>query len=453
MTTAQTHISLTDPNAAFSGLTHRNTDIAACLDRLRLLQPLEMISAPAKQRMLPLLNKMGDPQLAIAPVIHVAGTNGKGSVLAYLQAVFEAAGYDVHKFTSPHLVHFNERIVLAGEDISDELLLDALQATEKAVNGENIRFFDAATLAALYAFACVPADIVLLETGMGGKLDSTNIFDAPLCAALSTVSLDHTGVLGTTHEEIATTKCGIAKPDKPFVIGRQEKDSVYDLAIRLAQENNALPYCYGRDWQISEQDGLLSFKGRYREWVLPRPQMAGAYQVENAGLALAMLEQILEKNSYDIAAGDVAAGIRQAQWRGRLQRIVNGPLCEILGKGEKLWLDGGHNGSAARMLAEEIKKWDKPTDIVLALSRKRDYNEVLTPLAQAARSVTLVPLKNYEQALYDLPDLQKLDTDKSFDLHFAPSWQDAVRHLAGGDGNILIAGSLYLAGDVLKEHG
>lgn len=445
-------MSPTDPNAAFSGLTHRNTEIAACLDRLRLLQPQEMIAAPAKKRMLPLLKKMGDPQLAAAAVIHVAGTNGKGSVLAYLQAVFEAAGYDVHKFTSPHLVHFNERIVLAGEDISDELLLESLLATEQAVNGESIRFFDAVTLAALYAFACVPADIVLLETGMGGRLDSTNIFDAPLCAALSAVSLDHTGVLGTTHEEIATTKCGIAKPDKPFVIGRQEKHGIYDLAIRLAQEYGAFAACHGRDWQVSAWDGLLSFKGMHKEWLLPRPQMAGAYQLDNAGLALAILEQILQTGAYDIAEGDIAAGIQNAQWRGRLQRIVKGPVFDGLASGTKLWLDGGHNGSAARMLADEIGKWEKPTDIVLALSRKRDYTEVLTPLYETARSITLVPLKNYEQVLYSLPDLQELTAGTDFNLRFAPSWQDAVRNLSGGD-NILIAGSLYLAGDVLKEHG
>lgn len=445
-------MSPTDPNAAFSGLTHSNPDIAACLDRLRLLQPAEMISAPAKTRMLPLLKKMGDPQLAIAPIIHVAGTNGKGSVLAYLQAVFEAAGYDVHKFTSPHLVRFNERIVLAGEDINDELLLDALLAAEQAIGGETIRFFDAVTLAAIYAFACVPADIVLLETGMGGKLDSTNIFDAPLCAALSAVSLDHTGVLGTTHEEIATTKCGIAKPDRPFIIGRQEKDSVYELAIRLAQEYGAVTSCYGRDWQISEQDGLLFFKGQYKEWLVPRPQMSGAYQLDNAGLALAMLEQILQTDAYDITAGDIAAGIRDAKWRGRLQRLHSGPVFSHLPANAQLWLDGGHNGSAARMLAEEIGKWEQPTDVVLALSRKRDYREVLMPLAKAARSITLVPLKNYEQVLYNLPDLQVLATETDFPLRFSPSWQDAVCNLPGG-GNILIAGSLYLAGDVLKEHG
>ncbi|TVQ82618.1 MAG: bifunctional folylpolyglutamate synthase/dihydrofolate synthase [Micavibrio sp.] len=446
-------MSPTDPNAAFSGLTHRNAEISGILDRLRILQPQEIATRDPKERMLPLLEKLGNTHLKLPPVIHIAGTNGKGSVLAYLQAVFEAAGHPVHKFTSPHLVHFNERIVTAGKDIDDPLLKESLTAAETAINGQEIRFFDAITLAAFYAFARIPADVLLLETGMGGRLDSTNIFDAPLCTALSAVSLDHTSVLGNTHEEIARTKSGIAKPDIPFLIGAQENSSVYDIASREAAARGAVPLCAGRDWMVSEENGLIKFSGTAHQWQMPRPAMAGTFQIQNAGLALAMLEQIALGKKFYFTEQALTAGLQNAKWRGRLQRITAGPELAHLPENAALWLDGGHNASAAQMLASEIQKWDKPADVILALSRKRDFREILTPLYKAARSITLVPLENYEQALYDLADLQALIAETDFKTGFAPSWREALRSLAPQAENILIAGSLYLAGDVLKEHG
>ena len=435
-----------DPyQGAFSGMTHRDPQIADCLDRLRLLQPDAPSTVPPLQRIEKYLAKLGNPHLNMPPVIHIAGTNGKGSTLAFVQAILEAADLRVHKFTSPHLVHFNERIVLTGQDIDDDALLSVLTDVEHVIEGDTIRFFDAISIAAFLAFSRVPADVVLLETGLGGALDTTNIFDAPLVSALSTVSLDHTQVLGDTYEKIATEKCGIAKQNRPFIVGYQEKDSVYNIAKTAAPSAQ----CYGDNWQVSAKNDQLHYASANHDWQLPLPHMTGQYQVYNAGLAIAITEQI---HNFNISKSHIVDSLKNARWRGRLQQLKSGPVFQHLSENTTLWLDGGHNASAAQMMADHIKNWDGATEVVLCLSKKRDIEDIIAPFYNTAHSVTLVPLADYERVICSLSDLQDLFRNSDRSLRFAPSWQEAVQKLAPNANRILIAGSLYLAGNVLKDH-
>ena len=435
-----------DPyQGAFSGMTHRDPRIADCLDRLRLLQPDAPSIVPPLQRIEKYLKKLDNSHLNMPPVIHIAGTNGKGSTLAFIQAILEAAGLRVHKFTSPHLVHFNERIVLAGEDIDDDTLHTVLTDVEQVIEGDTIRFFDAISIAAFLAFSRTPADVVLLETGLGGALDPTNIFDVPLASALSTVSLDHTQVLGDTYEKIATEKCGIAKQNSPFIVGYQEKDSVYNIA----KTTSPTAQCFGDNWQVSVTDDQLHYTSAEHDWQLPLPHMTGQYQVYNAGRASAITEQL---SDFNISKTHIADGLQNARWRGRLQQLKSGPVFQHLSDNTTLWLDGGHNASAAQMMAEHIKNWDGNTDVVLCLSKKRDVEDIIAPFYDTAHSVTLVPLDEYERVICSLSDLQDVFRNDTRKLCFAPSWQEAVKKLAPNANRILIAGSLYLAGNVLKDH-
>lgn len=442
----------------FSGLTHRNADIAAILDRLRLLQPDTANATPPLERLAPYLEKLGNPHLSLPPIIHIAGTNGKGSTLAFLQSILQTAGYRVHKFTSPHLVHFNERIVVNGQDVDDPTLQDSLTRIDHILNGQPIRFFDAITLAALDIFSRHKADVILLETGLGGRLDSTNIFDAPLVCGLSAVGLDHVSVLGDTHEKIAHEKCGIAKKDTPFAIGVQENENVYSTATTTVENAKAPPTCYGQDWYYEidknsgKDDTAFVFNGQHQKWRLPLPNMAGLHQIQNASLALAMLEQCLEKTNWTITQDDIATGLKNTVWRGRLQALTQGPIFKHLPDNTILWLDGGHNLSAANSLAAQITAWDGPTDIIMCISKKRDVTDVLAPLYRVANSITLVPLAEYERVICDMATLQTQFAESAFTVQFAPSWQEAVIKYGQNSTRILIAGSLYLAGDVLKQH-
>jgi dihydrofolate synthase/folylpolyglutamate synthase len=422
------------------------------LDRLTRLHPKAIdLSLGRVER---LLAALGRPEKALPPVIHVAGTNGKGSVIAYARAALEAAGYRVHVYTSPHLVRFNERIRLAGELVDDERLIAALLACEAANRGEPITFFEITTAAAFLLFRDVPADIVMLETGLGGRLDATNVIEKPYVTAITPVSIDHTQFLGNTIAEIAREKAGILKPGVTAVIAEQSAEAL--AAIRdAASSRGAFLFEAGHDWRVAAGDRMFTYEDAHGTLVLPRPALEGTYQIGNAGTAIALLRRLA---GFRVDASAIAAGLRRAEWPARLQRLTHGPLAaEATAAGIELWLDGGHNPAAGAVLAAEIAKMSpRTTHLVFAMVDSKDPEGFLAPFRGQAQSVWHVPLP---------PDHTAVSTERvrhaadaaALDYHEAASPAaalDAIAHLAAGRPvRVLICGSLYLAGEVLRENG
>ncbi|MFV0361303.1 bifunctional folylpolyglutamate synthase/dihydrofolate synthase, partial [Tropicimonas sp.] len=311
-------------------------------------------------RTLRLLEALGRPQDRLPPVIHIAGTNGKGSTLAMLRAGLAAAGMRVHAYTSPHLVRFHERIVLAGEEIGEEPLCDALSRTLDRNGGAPVTFFEATTCAAFDAFARVPADILLLEVGMGGRMDTTNVVDHPALTVITPVALDHQAFLGSTVAGIAGEKAGILKRGVPCIVGRQDDEATEVIEARAAALGVPLLAC-GQHWQVWEERGRLVFQDERGLLDLPLPSLSGPHQIDNAGMALAALRHL--------GHGETAceASVTSARWPARMQRLRHGPLAESAPDAE-LWLDGGHNAHAARAIAATLTGLPtRPTHLVFAL--------------------------------------------------------------------------------------
>jgi len=290
-----------------------------------------------------------DATLARLTVVHVAGTNGKGSTIAFVKSITEAAGLAVHVYTSPHLVRFNERIVVAGEVIGDEALADILEACEAANGGASITFFEVTTAAAFMAFAGTPADLVLIETGLGGRFDATNVIARPALTAITPISIDHTHFLGDTVAAIAGEKAGILKPGVECVVAAQTAEAAAVIAAR-ASEIGAPLARHDQDWRLHG----MTYADARGAMDLPEPGLAGRHQVENAALAVACVRHL---RAFDFSAQDIVTGVRRASWPARLQRLIDGKLSELLPKNWQLWLDGGHNTAAAARLAEVLADW------------------------------------------------------------------------------------------------
>ena len=350
----------------------------AALERLHRLYPT--LIDLRLERLVRLLAALDDPQLRLPPVIHVAGTNGKGSSIAFMRAMAEAAGLRVHVYTSPHLVRFNERIRLAGALVSDAALGQALDAIEAANGRAEITVFEAITAAAFWLFARAPADLCLLEVGLGGRFDATNVVAAPAACAITAISMDHREFLGDTLAAIAGEKAGIIKPGVPVVTGRQPAE-VSAVIAQVAAAAGAPLLARGRDWEIAETAAGLSFAGL----ALPKPALAGAHQIENAGIAL----QALRAAGFDLPAPALAAGLRAAEWPARLQRL-RGALSEILPAGSELWLDGAHNPGGAVALAAQLRAWPGPTTLVVGMKQSKDVAEFLRVLLPGAAGVFAV---------------------------------------------------------------
>jgi len=399
-----------------------------------------------------LLGALGNPQEKIAPVVHVAGTNGKGSVIAFLRAMFEASGHRVHVYTSPHLVRFNERIRLAGALVSDDELLDVLLECEAANDGAPITFFEITTAAAFLAFARHSADITLMETGLGGRLDATNVVTRPVCTAITTVSRDHTQFLGDTIAEIAFEKAGILKRGAPCISAPQPEEAARAIAERARELGVTLSRA-GAEWTAQASGAGMVFRDRTRELALPRPGLAGLHQIENAGCAIACLPHV--PLAVDTAA--VAAGLRGVEWPARLQRLTRGPLVEVLarqaGPGAELWLDGGHNPGAGEVLAEAARTWrDLPFRVVFGMLNTKDGVGFLKPLAPFVERVRAVAIPG-ETASLSAEAAARFAREAGHEAEPAPSLESAVAELsAPGPCRILICGSLYLAGKVMAEN-
>jgi dihydrofolate synthase/folylpolyglutamate synthase len=408
------------------------TDYHASLARLHNLYP-KLIDLKL-DRLVRLLGALGDPQLRLPPVIHVAGTNGKGSVCAFTRAIAEAAGLRVHVYTSPHLVQFNERIRLAGALVSDAALAQALDEIEAVNEGNQITVFEAITAAAFLLFARVPADLCVVEVGLGGKFDATNVV-RPAACAITSISMDHQDFLGATLGLIAAEKAGIIKPGVPVVAGAQAPEAMVAIEV-AARTAGAELLRRGRDWEVEPTPDGLRFEGAE----LPKPALLGAHQAENAAIAILALRAA----GVRVPAAAVAQGLRQAQWPARLQPL-RGALLQRLPLGSELWLDGAHNPGGAEALATQLATWDGPTTLILGMKQSKDVSEVLRILLPHAAQVFAVAEPEQHLAL----PVEKIIEASGGVAVPGPDVAGALAQITAPT-RVLICGSLYLAGEVLK---
>ncbi len=345
-------------------------------------------SGTPSQRTRTLLKKLGNPELGLPPVIHVGGTKGKGSTIAFLKAMLEAAGYKVHSYTSPHIEKFNERICLAGHAISDAELYETLEATRLVAGDMDVGFFDATTAAAMLAFSRHPADILLMEMGLGGIVDATNILDNPFLTILTTVSYDHMEYMGDTLHAIAGFEAGLFKPNIPSVISYQHPD-IWETLEQKAGAIKSPLYFYGKHWRTrTTGDGML-FADTHGEVKLPLPSLLGAHQIVNAGNAIAALSLM---ENFEVSQEHVIRGLVQAQWKGRLEHIYN----RALPVGCELWFDGGHNMAASQAISLfTAEHWqDKPLYLIFGTTQGKDIASMLAPFADITQHIYSVPVQS-----------------------------------------------------------
>ncbi|MBP7001242.1 folylpolyglutamate synthase/dihydrofolate synthase family protein [Amaricoccus sp.] len=395
-----------------------------------------------------LLAALGHPERRLPPVIHVAGTNGKGSTIAMIRAGLEAAGGRAHVYTSPHLARFHERIRVAGELIAEDRLVALIERCEAANGGAPITFFEITTAAALLAFAETPAEWCLLEVGLGGRLDATNVVERPLLTAITPVSIDHQQYLGETLAEIAGEKAGILKPGVPCVVGPQPA-VVWDVVVARAEAVGAPLIAEGQDWQVWEEHGRLVYQDGRGLLDLPRPALIGAHQVANAGSALAALRAL----GMDEAACEAA--VTRAEWPARLQRLRRGPLVEAAGPRAEVWLDGGHNAAAGLALAEAVGRLPaRPLHMVVGMLRTKDAAGFLRPFAGMAASLQGVDIPG-EAATLTAAETVAAARSVGIAAEAAADVVEAAARVAARapEARVLVCGSLYLAGRVLRENG
>jgi dihydrofolate synthase/folylpolyglutamate synthase len=398
-----------------------------------------------------LLAALGNPQDKLPLVVHVAGTNGKGSAVATMRACLEAGGYRVHVYTSPHLVRFHERIRLAGKLIDEDALLELLEECERANQDEPITFFEITTAAAFLAFSRTPADAVLLETGLGGRLDATNVLPRPAATAITPVSLDHQAFLGDTIAAIAGEKAGILKPGVPAVIGPQPDEAEAVIEAR-ANAIGAPLLRWQREWRCDPSGEGMHYQGPRWHLDLPVPSLPGVHQIANAGTAIACLEQLPR---FALSPASIAEGLRHIDWPARFQRLRRGPLVDRLPTGWELWLDGGHNPAAGEVIADVAKGWeDRPLDLIVGMLKTKDASGFLAPLAPHARTLLAVTIPGEENP-HPAAEIVVSGRSVGIAAREAASVDDALRDIVRqpGPARILICGSLHFAGVVLADNG
>ena len=430
----------------------------ALLARLSELHPQRI--ELGLERMHRLLERLDHPQRKLAPVIHVAGTNGKGSTIAYLRAVLEAAGLRVHAYTSPSLVRLNERFRLArpggGILVSDEELYTVLERCEQANAREPITMFEIETAAAFCLFAQHPADAVLLEVGLGGRLDATNVIDAPLASVITPISIDHTEYLGETLTTIAREKAGIIKRKAPVICAEQPAEAVGAIE-QQAKRMNAPLHTAGQEWQVSIERGRLVYQDERGLMDLAAPRLFGRHQFDNAGLAIATLRA---QTLFRIEPGAFEAGIVNAEWPARMQRLSSGALLKLAPPGCEIWLDGGHNAAGGRVAAAALgdleERVSRPLVVIAGMMANKDASAFLANFAGLTRHIIAVPIPNVENST---PPDRLADAARQLGMRV----ETAVNVEAGLSSltrltyevppRILITGSLYLAGHVLSANG
>ena len=407
-----------------------------------------------------LLAALDHPEKKLPPIIHVAGTNGKGSTIAFLRAILEAAGKRVHTYTSPHLVRFNERFRLGapgeGKLVSDEELTAVMEECERVNAGASITVFEITTAAGLLLFARHPADVLLLEVGLGGRLDATNVIENPLATIITRVSIDHTDFLGDSLEKIAAEKAGILKRGVPAVIAAQSRDALAVIERQAAKVHAPLKVA-GEDWTATEERGRLVYQDEAGLLDLPPPRLYGRHQYENAGLAIAALRTIKQ---FAIPAAAFDTGMAKADWPARLHRLGHGPLVDLAPAGSELWLDGGHNPDGGRAIAAALadleERVSRPLVLIVGMLANKDCEGFLSNFAGLARRTIAVPVPGAEkgltaEAVAGTARAIGLSATSRDSLSEA---LDAARKLdLDPPPRILITGSLYLAGEVLRENG
>ncbi len=411
-------------------------------------------------RMWRILAALGNPQKKLPPVIHVAGTNGKGSTVAFMRAILEAAGLRAHVYTSPHLVRFNERFRLGhvggGVLATDEQLRDVLDQCERANGGQPITVFEIETAAALCLFAQNPADVLLLEVGLGGRLDATNVIDAPLASVITPIGMDHPEFLGDTLAKIAAEKAGIIKRDVP-VICAEQPDEAMNVIEQAAKKLRAPLYAATQDWHVNVERGRLVYQDERGLLDVAAPRLFGRHQFDNAGLAIAALRAI---ERFKIEPAAFERGIANAQWPARMQRLTTGALLTIAPKDSELWLDGGHNIDGGRVIAAALgdleERVPRPLVVIVGMMGNKDAAGFLANFAGLTRHIIAVPVPDNENAM---PPQTLADAARLLDLRadVADSVEAALQLIAKlayeAPPRILIAGSLYLAGHVLAVNG
>ncbi len=431
----------------------RSDDI---LDRLLTLHP--KIIDLSLDRMHRILEALDHPEDKLPAVIHVAGTNGKGSVIAYLRAMLEAAGKRVHVYTSPHLVRFHERIRLAGPNGSDLIdekrLVDLLEECETANGREPITYFEITTAAALLAFAREPADYLLLEVGLGGRLDATNVVDAPALTVITSVDIDHQQYLGETIDDIAMEKAGILKPDVACILAPQ-RDDARAVIEDIASAKGSPLIIAGQEWQAFEQHGRLVYQDQGGLLDLPMPRLPGHHQVDNAGTAIAAL-RCLEPEG--LTEEHIEAGLSSVEWAARLQRLGPGRLHSLVPEGAEIWLDGGHNAAAGRVvaiaMAELEERVPKRLVLICGMLNTKDAGTFLGAFQGLAECVYTVRIPGETNAI-NAEDLAETASKAGLQAVPMPDLRTALGacvrdHLEAP--RILVCGSLYFAGHVLAEH-
>lgn len=429
-------------------------ELDSILQRLMALHPKAIDLS--LERIRALLAKLGDPHLALPPVFHVAGSKGKGSTTAFLRTMAEAAGYRVHAYTSPHLVRFNERIRLAGTLIDDEKLIGLLERCERVNAGQPITFFEITTAAAYLAFAEIPADLVLLETGLGGIADTTNVIPRPRLTAITPIGIDHVAFLGDTITKIAAAKAGIIKPGVPCVVGPQPDEAMAVIAAQAAACKAEL-IRYGHEWDIRETANGILWRQGDQELALPRPALLGEHQIVNAGTAVTCARNL---TGFDIPPEAIARGLREVDWPARMQRLSRGPLFDLLPPGTELWLDGAHNAMAGAALAETLQTLPpKPTWLLAGMLNTKDAAGLLRPLAPLMRGARCIAIPGEANSL-SAEDLAVAAHSVGMDAAPAESAAAAMRQIAEtiraeaapAPARVIITGSLYLAGRILSEN-
>jgi dihydrofolate synthase / folylpolyglutamate synthase len=445
--------------SAGAGVSAPNSDAApfdAVIARLLALHPKRIdLSLGRIER---LLAALGNPQQRLPPVIHVAGTNGKGSTVAFMRAILEADGRRVHVYTSPHLVRLNERFRIGqaggGRLIADAELADALSECEVKNAAAPITVFEIETAAAFLIFARHPADVLLLEVGLGGRLDATNVVERPLTSVITPVSIDHREFLGDTVAAIAAEKAGVLKPGVPAVIARQPREAL-TVIERQAARVKAPPVIAGEDWTATEERGRLVYQDDDGLLDLPAPKLYGRHQFENAGAAIAALRA----GGLRLPAAAFEAGMIRVDWPARMQRLAQGSLAALLPSEGELWLDGGHNVDGGRavaaVLADLEERVSRPLVLIVGMMSTKDSEGFLRNFAGLARRIIAVPIRQDKatpaQALADIaqrigiPALARENIESALGVAGKLDLATAPR--------VLITGSLYLAGEVLAANG
>ncbi|MFZ5794801.1 MAG: bifunctional folylpolyglutamate synthase/dihydrofolate synthase [Sphingomonas sp.] len=435
--------------------TSTNAAVQTQLDRLWSLSPGADILG--LERITALLDRLGNPQHRLPPTIHVAGTNGKGSTCAFLRSAIEAAGLTAHIYTSPHLVRFNERIRLAGRLIEDEALAALLADVLDHAEGIGASFFEVTTAAAFLAFSRTSADACIIEVGLGGRLDATNVLARPVATGIAQLGIDHQSFLGDTAEAIAGEKAGIAKAGVPLVTMRYPR-SVTQRVAEVAQAAGATVLPTGTDWRFTVEADRLIYTDAAGQIETPLPTLAGPHQPENLALAIALLRH---QRALAIPPEAYSAAARHTRWPARMQRLHAGPLTALLPPGSQLWLDGGHNPAAAAAISATLDAIAHPgigrseVHLVLGMLANKDPLGLLAPFARVATTLHAVPVPSHEH--HAPTALAAIAHDLGLAAHTAPDVATALRDITeiadpAEPPIVLILGSLYLAGEVLSAN-